>query len=101
MSVSLFLKKRARILESVIRHPIPRNSHLGRFCGLLLEASPRFTKEVHRGPLKEDSSLKGGPTTLPCYCNLLKPRINILFLMVPYGYSIIKIKKTIPKEMTG
>ena len=30
-------------------------------------------------------------------CNLLRPLIKILFLLVPYGYIIIK---KIPKEMT-
>ena len=34
-------------------------------------------------------------------CNLLRPPIKILFLLVPYGYIIIKIKKRIPKEMTA
>ena len=34
-------------------------------------------------------------------CNLLRPVIKlILFLLVPYGYIIIKIKKEFPKEMT-
>ena len=31
-------------------------------------------------------------------CNLLRPLIKILFLLVPYGYIIIKLKR-IPKEM--
>ena len=33
-------------------------------------------------------------------CNLLRPLIRTVFLLVPYGYIIIKIKR-IPKEMTG
>ena len=33
-------------------------------------------------------------------CNLLRPLIKILFLLVPYGYIVLKIKR-IPKEMTG
>ena len=36
-------------------------------------------------------------TTLSC--NLLRPLIKTLFLLVPYGY-IIKKSKRIPKEMT-
>ena len=32
-------------------------------------------------------------------CNLLRPVINILFLLVLYGYITIKIKRS-PKEMT-
>ena len=34
---------------------------------------------------------------LPCrpgnFCNLLRPLMKILFLLVPYGYILIKIKK--------
>ena len=33
------------------------------------------------------------------YCNLLRPPIKIVLLMVPFGYIIIK-EKRIPKEMT-
>ena len=33
-------------------------------------------------------------------CNLLGPLIKILFLLVPYGNIIIKMKR-IPKEMTA
>ena len=37
---------------------------------------------------------------LPSYiCNLLRPLTKVLFLLVPCGYIIIKIKG-IPKEMT-
>ena len=29
----------------------------------------------------------------PLYCNLLRPLITMLRLLVPYGYILIKIKK--------
>ena len=30
---------------------------------------------------------------LPKICNLLRPLIKMIFLLVPYGYIILKIKK--------
>ena len=42
-------------------------------------------------------SIPGPPNVI---CTLLRPLINILFLLVTYGYTIIKNKKRIPKEMT-
>ena len=49
---------------------------------------------VHRPKLVLQSRSYG-----PLCCHLRRPLIKILFLLVPYGYIIIKIKR-IPKEMT-
>ena len=47
-----------------------------------------------------DGGREPTPTTYTVLCNLLRPLIKIIFLLVPYGCTMQKKQKRIPKEMT-
>ena len=78
--------------------------------GLGLRMDP-FIKGASGGEFRRGESMGGAVFglqgdglrvyTRSMTCNLLRPLIKILFLLVPYGYIIILIIiKRIPKEMT-
>ena len=58
--------------------------------GDVLDHQPLTSPDGYLRP--RETSSPGGSSS-QYFCNLLRPLITILFLLVPYGYIIIKIKK--------